>query len=782
MVAAISLGQQIAEMRKAITDTEAQIEVTERAITELSSIVQNYSNLDEMYGKMTAFWGTLYLTSERVDAFEEAIMKLIGRGRLSSPANIIAAQQAMARILAAANKYLQVLVEQGIELPQMKVSTSYTALLESKPSVLLALSFLELNSLRTQEIKEGVRLLASRDIAAYRQRLRNAKAIALLATAAKRRERILSDSWYNVALLQANAEMFELSSRNDSKHGGDEYNDMVSKTRMVARGTIQFLESVEELCQKIQDLLNKYSGDQQIIQVDDPILDEAIELCIEARAQAGCAHNGFAEINEVARIFQNRLQREIEKFNIIIQQHRAAEAEERDQAKKEYPPVWWTQSRAAWIAYLQGQIGFKYNYIVGTIEKNDINPRRDAQQSGSKFDGNSLTWKEMVTKVNGATGEIALSLDRIKKWISMDPERMKRILDAKWKLIAADTAVVREILEGYTRALRATLVHGPDHDRLVTVVSLSPMITDGIASQGTRLDTAIAKVDRAMRLPQVRGLMGVCEDDGSRRASLLEALAATRNGLAEMTALMEKGVRTLTLMGSRQRYAVQDVVQGKMSLREFVEYNIDSAAPAIRAAAAAAERWHALSTSYKRCMDYVRMTVNVVERRLSDAKAPINVPDGDKKVKEHTKVYGILADAITQTFVSGSVFMPVPASIQICAALNVANARGWSTSKTSYAVRTVLETLPREEIEQLVNKFTELKSELDSAVQQLEELMPVLAPVGDGANQLASLAEEMVDRMRALLNDGNMVDQVKLTEEDARKIEESWTKAAPAKV
>ncbi|EEP79445.1 predicted protein [Uncinocarpus reesii 1704] len=772
VVAAVTLGQKISELAKAIADTEAQIRVTSQAIDELSSIVTNYTNLDEMYKQMTAFWGGLNLTAGRVEAFEEAILKQLGKERLSTPANIISARDAMGRILKGADKYLQVLIEQGIELPpKVQVATSYTDLLNSKPPVLLALSFVELVSLRTQEVKDGIQLLARRDFSAYRQRMRNAKAVALLATAAKRRERILTDNWYDIALLQANSEMFALPARNDMKTGDSEYLLMVLRTKQAGLLTVQCLGAVEQMCLKIQDLLDKYPEGQATLEISDPLLDEAIEFCSQAGTWAVMAHNEFAKINQIARDYQNTLEREIREFEIKIQIHRAAMEEEKKECERDYPPPWWTDGRASWISLQKGYVEMRYNwFIIGPIEKNDIAPRRESQKSGIIFDGNSLTWKEMVEKVNGATGEIALSLDRIKKWISMDPVRMKRILDAKWKDIAADTALVREILAGFMLVLKATIASGSDHDHMLDVLSLSPTVIKTISDQTRQLNATVQAIDEAMRLPHVRGLVGQCDNAGSQKTSVLDILAATRNGMTQMTALQGESTRALQLMGSRQRFAIQDVVKGKMSLREFVEYNIDSAVPAQKAAAAAVNQWRDISTQYKSCLHYAQMTLRAMENRLDKIQAELRTA----KDKDHARNVKLLADMITQAVLSGEVFMPTKASIQLSAALDTATARNWTFVRTSYIVRTILEALPAAEIDQLVDTFSGLKFELASVVEHLKKLVPVLSPVGEGAEMLESLSLKMTDRMRALLNDGNVVQQLKLTEDDGRKIEQSW--------
>ncbi|KAI9647307.1 hypothetical protein NHQ30_003691 [Ciborinia camelliae] len=778
--AAVALRAKITELAKAIADTESQIRVTEQAIEELNSIVTNFNNLDEMYKDMTGFWGLLNSTALRVEAFNDTILKKIGNKRFSSPAEIMAALEAIRKMLSGTNIYLEVLLKQGIPIPTNLVtaSMSYADLQCSDSMSLLTISAAEFDFLHNQEVKKAIQLQAGRNFPGYRHGMHTAKVISMLTSMARRRERIQSEGWYDVHSLLVHSGMFTLPQW-VTRAGSDKYDQLIDKTRGAASTTINCLQTISEICQKIQELLDKYEGDQEIFQVDDPLISEALDLCAMARTHATYANNGFVDINHIARDYQQELEREIGVFEDDIRKERAAADEEieRWQRSTPPPPPYWPYDGNTWrmsmIAGTQWRLALK----IAEITNKNIAPRRAKQGSGAIFEGDSLTWQEMVENVSFSLGDISLSLQRIITWVTIDPVKMKALLDRKWDVIAKDTIAVLEILRAFqlSRITNiAAITSGPDHGHMVDVLSLSPAIIPRINGQPCEFTSVITMIDHLMCLPSISSLVGYWDASYSQESNVLEVLAEMRNGIAEIIALRTKGARVLKLMGSRQRFVVEEVVQGGMTLEEFVEYSIQSATPLQKAAKSAAAQWSVLFARFNDSLEATKTASGIVEKHLAEIDFDLEKLNS----KQRTKTIKRVAEIIAVAFASANLFVSTKAGIQLSAALNRRVVPGWSLNQSSYSIRTILETLPLGQLSEVITKLTSLKPGLDRAVQDLEKLVPVLAKLGDASTRFETFSSEMIDGLIGLLDDGNMIRYMKLTEKDGLKIKQSWTEAS----
>ncbi|KAH8807311.1 hypothetical protein F5884DRAFT_833084 [Xylogone sp. PMI_703] len=763
VVAAISLGQQIAELAGAIAQTEAEIRVTEQAITELRSVVQNFTSLDTLYGDMNQFWGRLEDTAEEVEALSETILGQIAIERFKDPSNIEAAQEAAEEIRDASDEYLDVLARQGIELPGLRAaSVTFGSLVQASPTSFYRLGAQQFDAVWHQEVEKGIQFLMVNDHPGYIRQMRNAHAITLLAATASDRQRIRRNGWYNISELAANSTMFLLPQR--STMGEDrEYEQLVSKVKVAARVTVTQLNAVATICDCIKQLLDQWENDQRTRRADDPLLQRALDLCDEATIHARQAHNGFADINNVARSYQQSAERDIRRLEDKIQVARARADQEI--ANLRYPGWPAHPDPETWMLLARSQIEMRFNVERWQIDQ-EIKPFRERQQSGATLEREALTWTKMAETVNLSTSGVWESLQMVKDWIDIDPEYYKDLLNEDWDSIERDTATVLAILGQYNvaaarAATSSAMTNGPDHSCIC------------LTNQACKVEALLAEIGGPMYQASLAGIVCCWDPEYARPLTVREALAQVRSSLTEMQIFQKRCKRALELMGPRQQYATQNVLRRAMSLVELVEDNQRALLPIQQMAKAMFALWQPLAIKSQTTVELARLHMSNVEQRFRELEAS---PDYEKQdAKKQAVIVKLVADIIVITTDSPAQLKSTRAMVHISAALARARAARSSPKQTSSSLRSILTILPARDLGEVISRLTgHLKYSMVAAIETLMRVNQLLTSVGEAATSLETASTSMAGCLNMLLEDGNTLLQNKLDEKDVEQIMQSW--------
>ncbi|TFK63823.1 hypothetical protein BDN72DRAFT_775466 [Pluteus cervinus] len=110
-------GAESAQLAGEIAETKAQIHTVNDAITEMTNIVNAFSDLDNLYGTLNQFWGGISNDASNVQPMDDATAELIGAEILDDTCSIQASQQVTSEMGDACKTYLDTLNKQGIIIP-----------------------------------------------------------------------------------------------------------------------------------------------------------------------------------------------------------------------------------------------------------------------------------------------------------------------------------------------------------------------------------------------------------------------------------------------------------------------------------------------------------------------------------------------------------------------------------------------------------------------------------------------------------------------------------------
>lgn len=126
LVTMLALSIKVTELARQVSQTKSQIDVTNTAISQLSSVVANFTELDSLYGVLNMFWGRMGDQANTLGTMDDVTAMMLCSEILEDTSSIDAALSVTAEISGAALTYLDVLNKQGIDIPdELTVAKSH---------------------------------------------------------------------------------------------------------------------------------------------------------------------------------------------------------------------------------------------------------------------------------------------------------------------------------------------------------------------------------------------------------------------------------------------------------------------------------------------------------------------------------------------------------------------------------------------------------------------------------------------------------------------------------
>ncbi|KAF7561510.1 hypothetical protein G7046_g2637 [Stylonectria norvegica] len=815
LVAVVALGVLMGDLAGEVSKTEAQINVTNTAITELSSVVKSFTDLDTLYGTLNVFWGRMANDANSLASMDEATAAQLGIDVLEDKSSIIAAQKVTSQIAAAATTYLDTLNKQGINIPQ---GATLMALAREAPSGLArAVSLKTSNSLESEfhkTVERANSALAEGDSAAYEKLMEAAFNTEILKSASITMDRVRTGVWYDIPSISGASQLFNNGSLLSASVAnlaaaaavGAEFNDpsgIENRIKSAGPVLVGMLHKTDATCQDVQNLLQRYKeldGNQsEIAKLKDTLLETAINDCIGAQTYSARANNAFVDVNNAATDYQQDLERQV----TLLGNNQSSERASADERKRDIS--------IPWYVYLGGAVAiFAYTEKIKSDIENDLQNKlrqldesiaalKQLENSGATIDGHSATWIEMVRTISGCLGGVYNILTAIQGQVMEDPSMYEVLLDVEWANIQKNTTDVLNILASRgidVNSSEATLMAlaAPDGSRgsFQSISSITPpagsnadvvkalrspgSMDTTMKSQATQAKQFFAEMETLMQSPYLSGIVGYWDVAQTDKTSLLDVVNRLRRQYVDMMSNEYPVVENLYTTALLQETRAELVMENKLSLEILVRSSLRSARSGQKAANVAGDKFRAASADYVFALKQVQANLDQIKAKMGEIDKNI----GDLKKQERDMIISLIADVVALAFASAVLLASFGFLGPVAAALTTAQAIGLGATATAAAIKTVIDSLKLADIEALITTLQSTKRDLDATYNGLNTIRPLFKNVVTAAEGMEATTTAMADGLQHLANDIELLKLISLTEDDVKSIGGSWVEVKNA--
>ena len=798
-VATIALAVKMSELAGEISHTESQIDTVTKAIDELSSVVQNFTDLDKLYGTLNVFWGRMAVDANTLSTMNEATAEQLGADVLADPSSIIAAQGVTTEISDAAKIYLDTLNKQGIIIqpPTMLALTEYTPTIRSVTKAVSIPSIGRLESMFDAAVSKAQDFLVTGDFDGYEKLMEKAFTVEVLETASRTMDRVESGVWYDIPSLSDAARLYNNSALRAASLANTQALDFdglfaesssstVIENRIKASTpvVVAMLHKTNAMCSDIQKLLEAYKAAKgnkaDIDKLRDDPLKKAIDDCVVAQQYAARANNAFVDVNHAAVDYQNGPKQQV---NTLQTNARSARASAEEQ-KRDISIPWWVYlgGAAGVLAYMEGRKGEiekdlnnRLNQINSSIHQLEL-----LEQSGALVNGHSATWIEMVQTISSCLAEVINILTAIFGQVLEDPTMYDALLNIEWSNIAKNTQDVLNILASRgidvgSSALaisHATVATSQDATKKVVESLSGPNKLDTLVQgQAQQANDFFADMEKLLRSPYLSGIVGYWDQTQVDKTSLLDVLTRLKTQYVDMMSSQYPVVENLYTTSLLQEVRASLVVDKKLSLDVLVQSSLRSARTNQKTAQVAADKFRAASADYTFALAQVKANLDQIQTKLADVDKQI----GELEKKERDLIIQLIADVVALSLASVTLLAGYAMLGPLTLTLTAAQAIGLGATATAAAIKGSIDSLQLADIVTLLSVLKSTKRDLDSAFHGLSTIQPIFRNVVNAAQGFEDTTTTMADGLQALQDDLDLLQQVKLTQQDVEEIGNSWS-------
>ncbi|KAK3387370.1 hypothetical protein B0H63DRAFT_392697 [Podospora didyma] len=769
--AMIALGVKMGDLAAEISDTNSKIQVTETAITQLSSVVQNFTDLDSLYGTLNMFWGRMGSDTASLQTMDDVTAELLAIDLFDDTSSIVAAQSNTNELGQAALLYLDTLHKQGIMLP--------TAALNG--DIAETLSF-------DSHVANAQAALSNGDVSQYEGHMDKAFSASLATVTTSAEGNMYMGLWYDIprissaaALIQPQPTTSVLLSTDPSTLTGQAA--IGNRVNVATPVVVAMLKSTSAMSATVQDLCSQYSaltakGDSDAVaKLKDTLLQKAMDDCTSAQKFAAQANNAFVDVNHACQEYTNGLEAQA---NGLAADGRAAEASA-DEQKNDISIPWYVYmgGAVAVIAYtetkkkeINDDLHNKLDQINGAIAQ-----LKDQEKSGATLNGHSLTWTDMVTAVSGCLGGVFSILTAVSGQVLENPAMYETLLDVEWAAIQKNTTEVLNILA--SRGVNVSspvqpvqslvVVNGAISDtntteKIVNALSAPVTLASNISAQAKQAQDFLAQTQALLDQPHLGSIVSYWDDaNRTTKTSLLDVVTGLRREYVDAMAAQFPVIDALHAASVLQESRAGSVANGKLSLDGLVRSSLRSSTATALSATDAAGKFSRAVAGYDSALAQITAHLEDVKQKLSDAQYGKEVEGG-------------IADLVAQTSASSQWLLTSQGvSAPIVTALKTAQTVGLNAHATAAAVGLAIDPTAGDK---LLGALQSVKRFLETANDALvNTVQPLLKDLADLAGAVETAVREIVAALAAIkggVRDANFSD------EDVKQIGGSWVAVADA--
>ncbi|TFK61995.1 hypothetical protein BDN72DRAFT_413015 [Pluteus cervinus] len=821
IVAAAVLGAKMSDLAGDVANTKSQIETVNTAITEMTNIVNAFSELDGLYGTLNQFWGRISNDASNVKTMDDATAELIGAEILDDPSSIQASQQVTGEMGTACTTYLDTLNKQGVVIPDSvdvtNVVSTFTKLAHSTPTH----THLKAASSRPSDalapvFKAAQTSLKQGNVGDYHQIMNHATLLHMSASLKQLFANADPKIWFDLPALQASSNIWISASQNFTKSSGvlsapqilGPFNEQVTVSANdldssldQARGLVtQSLESIIGMGNTMVTWAKQFPSpptDPADIEKLNAYKDNAVKACDDAQNQAASANNSFVDFNHKATDYQQSLESQVNSSNNAI----VAANAKCDQDIHDLSPPWYVELGGAiavltWMEVTKKSIYDGRDNAVNSIGA-QIAALKVLESSGASFNGHVLTWTEMVQTISGNLGLIHNTLVGVWGQLLEDPSLYHSFLQQEWAQLVQNATDVLAILNNsktpvalwavprqtavaaslkahpVAHAIRAAVPPPPSPtQRVVSAVTPNNQLGDTIASQAEQATAFFTELDVLLKLPFMKDIIGYWNDDKTQKQTLYDVTVSLRSDYVNMIALEYNAVQSLQNLALLQDFRAGNVVNGRLPIKTFVQSTLTSIRAAAKASTTVNDKFEDSAKDFAAILRIINSNISSVEQQISDLNDKID----DAEKEERDKIISIIADAIAIAFASAVLLASFGVIGPAAAALDLAVQIGAGATLVASGVTAVLDAMSLSDLIKLIQSLKATRTALQESIDQLKKVQPLFTEVVSGVSVLNTTVQDMQNVLVNVQSDVELGSSIAFTQEDAEGVQVAWQK------
>lgn len=784
LAATIYLSVKMGDLAAGIESTKAQIRDVTTAIEELSLVVDNFRDLDDMYGKLNEFWGRMANDASDIKTMDDATAAQVGAGILVDKSSIEAAQDVTGKLTTACQTYLDVLNAQGIHIPT-SVSSSIS-LAAYSPSALS-------HGQRLESLLDDARqALKRRDTDVYIRTMEHAAFTYASVQVEAAKAAVLDGLWFDVPALSSTAGIWLNGSRAFTA-SVDFPPSARSSVDPAIQAIVTLADSMDgalnEVRPFVQQSLTDVIGLGEIIQgwtTQYPTIPtspegiaavkalqaKAIQSCQDAQTKALFANNKFADFTTEARDYQESLGRQVTTSQDLETQKRAAA----DEALHDLRPPWYVIAGgpiavSAWLASESSSIRNQLDNDISNLD-NAIAQAKQMEQSGVVFDGKAQTWIDMSQAVSKNLGGVYNILSDVSGQLLEDPILYADLMHAEWTQIVDDARVVLQMCGGGTKfALLATPSTDSDKALVLQAVSPAAALGGGISAQASSAKEVLSKLDTLLLSPYLKDIIGYWDESKSQRNTLFDVVTGLKTEYVQMIAMEYDAIQNISALALLQQYRAQDVADGKLPLDNFVKFTSQAVLGALSTAQRTSAKFGDAASQFEVLLGIINQNIDGIVSQISSVTSSIDTVNQQIR----NQLIWVIADAIAICFAAAGMLVAFGVVGPVGAAVALAVQVGTVATATAVSIKLVLDSLSLSDLVKTVEALKALRNSLNSSVAELKTVQPLFSDVVKGVNVLTNTVIDMQNMLNGVLNNLDTLKNVTFTSDDANKVKDAWT-------
>ncbi|KAG0207157.1 hypothetical protein BGX28_001547 [Mortierella sp. GBA30] len=801
LVAVITLGIKMGEMRAAVSKTESEIRDVTTAISEMTVIVNSYSALDENYSTLNMFWGRMQNDAVSIGDMDDATAAQLGADILMDDSSIGAADEMTIAMGDACQKYLNILNKQGISIPVpvlARASPSIdhdllqgfsiaTAKTESWPG--------DLNAQFDQLVRVGQSQLVAGDFHGYESSISRALLTSTATMVASFDTKVASGRWFDVPSLRSSGAVWAGSHVLATATGMvvaepvgfiDQGATMNGSLGLVRPYVVSMLQRTIQLGQIVLEWSSRFPQPPSKDKESEvaALQQKSLANCTAAQASAAMAKNSFAGFQKEATKYQQNLEMTINRtWDDIDGVTARAESDKNNIAVPWYVYLGGVASVLIYVGVKTEEIKSEFNHAVSNL-KETISQLKALEESGSTLQGHSVTWIDMCESVSLNLGSIYNILDGLNGQITENPVFYEQLMETEWSEIIKDASEVLDVIQsGSPITLSAFLMPAggltkmladgqkPRNQTLVTALLPDPALGENLRNQADSAREVFDDMEALLRLPNINGIIAFWEEADTKQITLLDVATRLRTQYIQLVATEYDTIQQLHSVSILQRHRANSVVKGKQPIDAFIKNSLVSMGQVLSSARRTVSNFEKSAREFDFVMTQINANIKEIDSKIGKLDTEISTAEE----KQRNAIITVIADIIALSFCAGvalASFGVVGPAVATTLALSVK--LGLAAGATAAAIKTVIDSFTLADLVSLISALKSTRRDLKKTAEQFTKVQPRFRNMVQGVSAISDSILNMETMLAKTLENIEILQVFALAPADVEKIGDSW--------
>ncbi|KAF2224663.1 hypothetical protein BDZ85DRAFT_272766 [Elsinoe ampelina] len=763
LTCAVVFGMKMTDAQNAVSNTQNRIATTNTAITELTDVVKDFTSLSDLYGILNIFFGRMTLNASTLADMDDATAAQLGADVLLDTSSIDAASA---------------------------MTNNMIFYLPARP-------------LFAHHVDEAKNAIIKGDMFDYLTKLKSASAVDAQVMSTQQLASISSGLWYDVPALNNSGSIWSGFAKSLGIQGNaalamsSEVTNQVSgiegRLDDVRPVVVQLVEDTLSLAKTAQAWATAYPNvpDAASRPSAQVYQDNAIATCQKAQASAATANNSFNDFNHQAQDFYNSLEMQVNATNDSMQTARNAADNQKNNLS---PPVWvYLGGPAAVLLWEQGQkadIDNDLNKKLQVLSQN-IAQLQSMEQSGTSFNGNALTWQNMVQTVSKNLFNVYSVLTDVQGQLMEDPNLYRQFITFEWSKLVDDSQNVLTILGAQSPASSLMVIQSPtalksqasstlsvanlratpDKSTLITALSTNTNLGPQLSTQIKQCQDAFNQLNVLLTLPYMSDIVGYWNSEKTDKVTLQDVTQNLKREYVNSISMQYDSVQQLYSLAILQGFRAQNVQKGKLPMNVFINNTVESLKAALNSVKSANATFQQNSAQFTKVVNLIQSNIDTLTTRIAGLDTQIDA--ANKQLRD--KIINEVADVVALAFATGALLISFGVIGPATAAVMSLGAKLAATAAVIAAsTKGILDGLSIDDLVKLIAGLKSTKDTLQESVDELKAVQPFFKTVVQGVSAVTGTVGDMALSVQTLSDDVGLWKTVALTQDDVAAIQGSW--------